>query len=143
MEHLCLKELHIRIPSRIKDWAELLDTNQEGEPIYPEASQGESRYRPDNQEIIRENSLSEDVLNSSRDKLAHFISSLSAENHSFLVREITLPCLKNLEAIKAYNAAQVIGNPGDQGDEDDVHTVIEGHKNAGTEIPQGRENILN
>ena len=52
-EHLCLKELHIRIPSMAEDWTELLDTNQEGEPIYPEAGQGESRYRPYNQEIIR------------------------------------------------------------------------------------------
>ena len=84
-EHLCLKELYIRIPSRIEDWTELLDTNQEGKPIYPEAGQGESRYRPDNQEIIRENSLSEEVLNSSRDKLTHFIASLSAEDHSLLV----------------------------------------------------------
>ena len=32
-EHICLKELHIRIPSRIDDWTDLLDTNQEGEPI--------------------------------------------------------------------------------------------------------------
>ena len=124
-EHLCLKELHIRIPSRINNWTELLDTNQEGKPIYPEAGQGESRYRPDNQEIIRENSLSEDVLNSSRDKLAHFIASLSAEDHSLLVGEITLPCLKNLEAIKAY-----------VGDEDGICTIIEGQINAGNKIPQ-------
>ena len=116
-EHLRLKELHIRIPSRIEDWTELLDTNQEGEPIYPARGEGESRYRPDNEEIIRENSLSEDVLNSSRDKLAHFIASLSADNHSFIVEEINLPCLKNLEAVKAYIAAQVIGNPHDQDNE--------------------------
>ena len=60
-----------------------------------------------------------------------------------MVEEITLPCLKNLEAIKAYVAAQVIGNPGDQGDEDDTHTVIEGQNNADNEIPQAEGNILN
>ena len=57
-EHIRLKELHIRIPSRINDWTELLDTNQEGEAIYLERGEGESRYRPDNQEIIREKPLS-------------------------------------------------------------------------------------
>ena len=29
-EHLCLKELHIRIPTRINDLTEILDKNQEG-----------------------------------------------------------------------------------------------------------------
>ena len=123
-EHICLKELHIRIPSRINDWTELLDTNQEGKPIYPERGEGESRYRPDNEEIIRENSLSEDVLNSTRYKLVHFITTRSAEDHTILVQEINLPYMKNLEATKAYIAAQVIGNPGDQGDEDDVRIAI-------------------
>ena len=42
-EHLCLKELHIRIPSRINDWTELLVTNKEGEPIYPERGMAGSR----------------------------------------------------------------------------------------------------
>ena len=51
--------------------------------------------------------------------------------------------MKNLEAIKAYIAAQVIGNPDDQGDEDDSCTVIEGQNNAGNKIPQVEENILN
>ena len=60
-----------------------------------------------------------------------------------MVDKINLPCLKNLEAIKAYEAAQVIGNPDDQGDEDDIHTVIEEKNNANNQIPQAEENILN
>ena len=54
-----------------------------------------------------------------------------------------LPCLKNLEAVKAYIAAQVIGNADGHDDEDDVCTVIEGENNAGNKIPQVEENILN
>ena len=48
-----------------------------------------------------------------------------------------LPCLKDLEAVKAYIAAQAIGNAGDQDDEDDVNTVING------EIPLEEENVFN
>ena len=81
-EHICLKELHTRIPSRINDWTDLMDTYQEGEPLYPAWGEGDSRYRPDNKKIMRDNSLLEDVLNSIRDKQAHFIASLSAEDHS-------------------------------------------------------------
>ena len=60
-----------------------------------------------------------------------------------MVGEITLPCLKILEAINTYVSAQVIGNPGDQGDEDDIHTVREGQNNVGNKILQAEENILN
>ena len=41
-EHICLKELHTRIPYRIDDW-ELLDTNQEDKPMYSVRGEGESR----------------------------------------------------------------------------------------------------
>ena len=68
---------------------------------------------------------------------------MSVEDHYIFVQEINIPCLKNLEAVKAYVAAQVIGNAGGQDDEDDICTVIEGENNAGNEIPQVEENILN
>ena len=54
-----------------------------------------------------------------------------------------LPCLKNLETVKAYVAAQVICNAGGQDDEDDIHTVKDGENNAGKEVPQEEEIILN
>ena len=54
-----------------------------------------------------------------------------------------LPCLKDLEAVKAYVAAHVIGNAFDQDNEDDVNTVINGENNGGDKIPQEEENILN
>ena len=48
-----------------------------------------------------------------------------------------LPCLNELHAVKAQVTAQAIGNAGDQDDEDDTNTVINGEDNgAGDEIPQ-------
>ena len=56
-----------------------------------------------------------------------------------------LPCLKDLDAVRAYITAQAIGNAGDQDNEDDTNTVINGEDNgAGDEIPQEEENnVLN
>ena len=97
-EYIHLKDLHSRFPSKVNDWIDLLDTDKEGDPIYPARGMPESRYNPD---IARKNSLSEDVLNSIRDILAPFILSLSALEQYILVQEIMLPCLKDLEAVKA------------------------------------------
>ena len=54
-----------------------------------------------------------------------------------------LPCLRDLEAVKTYVAAQAIGNAGDQDDEDDINRVINEENNSGNEIPQEEENIHN
>ena len=144
-EYIRLKDLHSRFPSKVNDWIDLLDTDKEGDPIYPARGMPESRYNPDNEDIARKNSLSEEVLNSTRDTLAHFIVSLSAQEQSLLVKEIMLPCLKDLDAVKAYVTAQAIGNARDQDDEDDINIFINSEDNgAGDEIPQEEENnVLN
>ena len=100
----------------------------------------ESRYNPDNEDIARKASRIEEVLKSTKDALAHFIISLPTDEQIDIVQEAILPLLKNLDAIKAYVAAQSIGNAGDQDDEDDTNTVINGEDNgAGQEIPQEEE----
>ena len=68
--------------------------------------------------------------------LAHFIA---------MVQQVMLPLFQNLYAVKAFVAAQSCGNNGDQDDEDDTNTVVNGEDNgAGEEIPQEEENnILN
>ena len=56
-EYICLKDLHFRFPSKVNDWIDLLDTDKEGDPIYPVSYMSESRYNPDNEDIARKNSL--------------------------------------------------------------------------------------
>ena len=52
-----------------------------------------------------------------------------------------LPSQKDLDALKAYIAAQAVGNAGDQDNEDDTNTIINcEHNGAGDEIPQEEEN---
>ena len=52
-----VKGLHDRFTSRIDDWIELLETNEDGEPTYPQRGMPESRYNPDNQNLARKASL--------------------------------------------------------------------------------------
>ena len=56
-EYIQLKDLHARFPSRVNNWIDLLDTDEEGNPIYPARGMPESRYNPDNENIIGKNSL--------------------------------------------------------------------------------------
>ena len=49
--YICVRDIHSRFNSKIDDWTELLDTYQEGDPVYPERGATESRYSPDNQDL--------------------------------------------------------------------------------------------
>ena len=44
-------EIHARFISKIFDWIKLLETNEDGEPAYPQRGMPESRYNPDNEDL--------------------------------------------------------------------------------------------
>ena len=54
--YACVKEIHDRFTSKREDWIELLGTNEDGEPTYPQRGMPESRYNPDNQDLARKTS---------------------------------------------------------------------------------------
>ena len=140
-----VQEIDNRFASKIDDWTELLETDEDGEPIYPQRGMPESRYNPDNEDVARKNSLLEEVLVSAEDALARFVNSLPAREQIPIVRKAILPFLKNLDDIKAYCAENSAGIPEDQEEEDDQDTVINGGENgANGEVPEGEENnVLN
>ena len=109
-EYICLKEIHSTFLSKVDHWIKLLDTDEEGNLIYQARGMPESKYNPDNEYIVRKASQIEEVFNSTRAALALFIMSLPAPEQIFMVQEAILPCLKNLDAIKA---AHSIANAGD------------------------------
>ena len=130
-----VKEIHNRFTSKREDWIELLGTNEDGEPTYPQRGMPESRYNPDNQDLARKTSDLEDILTSARDALANLITSLPAHEQIYIVQEAILPFHKNLEAIKAYCAAQAIGNGQDiENEENTEANVLAG---AARENPEG------
>ena len=137
-----VKEIHDRFTSRIEDWIKLLGTNEDGEPTYPQRGMPESRYNPDNQDLARKTSQLEETLTSARDALANFITSLPAHEQIYIVQEAILPFHKNLEAIKAYCAAQSVCNGQDT--ENDKNTNTNDLGGATRENPEDQEhNILN
>ena len=133
-----VKEIHDRFTSKREDWIELLGTNEDGEPTYPQRGMPESRYNPDNQDLARKTSDLEDILTSARNALANFITSLPAHEQIYIVQEAILPFHKNLEAIKAYCDAQAINNGQDTED-----TNANGLGEATRVNPEDQENILN
>ena len=136
-----VKGLHDRFTSRIDDWIELLETNEDGEPTYPQRGMPESRYNPDNQDLARKTSQLEEILTSTRDALANFVISLPAHEQIYIVQEAILPFLKNLDAIKVYCARNLIGNCDDQEREDDENTIVNGGEEAAGENPEDQEAI--
>ena len=46
--YIRVKGLHDRFTTRIDDWIELLEVNEDGEPIFPERKNPGARYNPDN-----------------------------------------------------------------------------------------------
>ena len=138
--YVCVKGLHDRFTSRIDDWIELLETNEDGDPTYPQRGMPKSRYCPDNQDLARKTSQLEEILTSTKDALANFDISLPAHEQIYIVQEAILPFLKNLDAIKAYCARNPIGNVDDQEQEDDKNTVVNGGEEAARENPDDEEN---
>ena len=136
-DYIRVKGLHDRFTSRIDDWIELLEVNDDGEPTFPDRGMPGARYNPDNQELAMKDSQLEEIFTSARDALSNFVISLPAHEQPYIVQESILPFLKNLEAIKAYCDRNPNSNSDDQEEEDDTNTIINGDNNAAEENPDG------
>ena len=109
-EYLRLKQIHSRFNHGVDDLINLLATNEEGNPIYQGRGLPGSRFNPANLEIASKATLLEEAFKFTQDVLAHFIVSLPADEQITMVQQAMLPLFKNLDAVKAYTAAQSIGN---------------------------------
>ena len=117
--------------------------DEEGNPDPKARRKPESNYNLDNKDIVRKNSHVEAVLGSIQEALIHFVVSLPAPEHVFMIQYSTIPWLKDLEVIKAHVAEKPIVNAGDKGKEDDMTTIIPGEDNtADIKIPK-QEEIVN
>ena len=137
--YIRVKGLHDRFTTRIDDWIEILEVNEDGDPIFPAIGNPGARYNPGNQELSMKDSQLEDIFTSARDALSNFVISLPAHEQPLIVQEFTLPFLKNLEAIRSYCVRNPTGNPEGQEEEDDTETIVNGSNNAAGENPEGQE----
>ena len=121
----------------------LLNPDEEGNPENTTRRTPESNYNLDNKDIVRKISQVEEVLDSARDALIYFVTSLPAPEQVFMIQQATIPWLKDLDVIKAYVAEKPIVNAGDKGKEDDMTTITPGEDNtADIKIPK-QEEIVN
>ena len=51
--YIYVRDLHSRLFFKIDDWTDLLDTDDQGDPIYPEPGMPESRYAPDGEDLTK------------------------------------------------------------------------------------------
>ena len=89
--YIHIRDIHSRFNAKIDDWTELLDENEEGEPIYPERGMSESRYAPDNEDLNRKTTIMEEVLTLTGDALIEFMVSLPAPEQVLLAEEASSP----------------------------------------------------
>ena len=105
--YIHLKEIYNKFYFKMIDLDILLNPDNEGNPEYTARRTPESNYNLTNKDIVRKISQVEEVLDSTRDALIHFIVSLPAAEQVLMVQQATIPWLKDLDIIKAY----VLKNP--------------------------------
>ena len=135
--YIYLKEIYNEFYFKMIDLDILLNPDEEGNPENTTRRTPESNYNLDNKDIVRKISQVEEVLDSARDALIYFVTSLPAPEQVFMIQQATIPWLKDLDVIKAYVAEKPIVNAGDKGKEDDTTAVTTGENNmADFKIPE-------
>ena len=94
-------DLNQRIISRISDWEELLDSDPEGNLIYPALGQPESRYSPAGVDFPRKTGLMEEALAEAQEVMIRFLLSLPDPQQIILSQEARSVFLKDINALKA------------------------------------------
>ena len=115
-------QLNLRLISRINDWEDLLDTDPEGNPLYPPLGMPESRYSPAGVDFSRKTSLMEEVLSATQEILIRFLISLPPPEQIILSQEAQSTFLKNPEALKAHHHA--LSQDDDKDQEEETNIVV-------------------
>ena len=65
--HITTIDLYSRLNSRIEDWADLFEIDEDGDTIYPNQGVSGYHYSPDGQEFSRKTRIVENILSSSQE----------------------------------------------------------------------------
>ena len=114
--HITTIDLYTRLNSRIEDWADLLEIDEDGDTIYPNLGVFGIRYSPDGQELSRKTRIIEDILSSSQEVMMAFLMSLPVREQLILSQEAKSSFLKDPEALRSHYRNQDQEEPEDEGD---------------------------
>ena len=95
-------DLNSRLNSRINDWADLLESDEDGNTVYPPRGMPEYCYSPEAEDFLRKTKTMEEVLSSTQETLIKFLISLSAPEQLIVSQEAQCAFLKDPEALKAH-----------------------------------------
>merc|ERR1712105_313853 len=118
---------------------DLLDTDPEGNPLYPPLGMPESRYSPAGVDFSRKTSLMEEVLSTTQEILIKFLISLSPPEQIILSQEAHSAFLKNPEALKAHYHAP--SQDDDEEQEEESNAVVPPHVENPEDTQDTEENI--
>ena len=62
-----VRNIYSRLISKVDDWTELLDTDEQGDPVYLDRGMPESHYNPDIEDLSRKTSIKEETLTTTQD----------------------------------------------------------------------------
>ena len=94
--------LNLRLITKINDWADLLETDPEGNPEYPPCGMPEHLYSPEGEDFIRKTSVMEEILSHTQGVLIKFLLSLPAPEQIILSQEAQSVFLKDLDALRVH-----------------------------------------
>ena len=99
--YIALMDLDSRLSIRINDWDEFLDSDESGNPIYPDRGIPEYQYSPEAEDFSRKTKTMEEVLSLSQETLKKFLLSLSVADQHIVSLEAKITFLKNPKAWEA------------------------------------------
>ena len=132
--HIAAIDLYTRLNSRIEDWADLLEVDEDGNTIYPNIGVSGFRYSPDGQEFSRKTRIVEEILLSSQEVMITFLMALPAREQLILSQEARSSFLKDPEALRSHYRNQ------DQEQEDEERDREE-NVNSGENPGLGQEDF--
>ena len=105
-KHVSIRDVKLRLISNILNKSELLKTDNQGEPIYPNRGMPKSRYFPESNGLTRKTLLLEEVFTTTQGMLIMFLISLSTCKQIIMSQEAQLVFLKNIDVLKSHLSAR-------------------------------------
>ena len=116
---IALMDFDSRLNLWINDRKELLDSDELGNPIYPDRGMPEYQYSPDAEDFSRKTKIIEEVLYLCQETLKKFMLSLSVADQHIVTLEARTTFLKNPNVWEADYRV-----PDDEENKADDNTVI-------------------
>ena len=88
-------DLNRALNRKILDWEDLLDFDQNGNPVYPNRDQPEYRFSPEAEDYLNKTKIMQEALAQAQEALKAFFTPLTAADQAIVSQEAKTGLLKN------------------------------------------------